>query len=140
MRISDWSSDVLPFCLTNSRGAFLAVMAMAAVWLWQRRGAVIAGILGAAGMAGMMMLPTRMQELDAGESPAYGRIESWYDGIQMFLANPVFGVGVGNFTDHTWLTAHNSDRKRKVGKACVRTCTSWWSPCNSKKKNKKKQD
>ncbi|HEY9541504.1 MAG TPA: O-antigen ligase family protein [Luteimonas sp.] len=94
--------------LTNSRGAFLAVMAMAAVWLWQRRGAVIAGILGAAGMAGMMMLPTRMQELDAGESSAYGRIESWYDGIQMFLANPVFGVGVGNFTDHTWLTAHNS--------------------------------
>src|SRR3546814_16694190 len=55
-----------------------------------------------------MMLPTRMQELDAGESSAYGRIESWYDGIQMFLANPVFGVGVGNFTDHTWLTAHNS--------------------------------
>src|SRR3546814_19551279 len=59
-------------------------------------------------MAGMMMLPTRMQELDAGESSAYGRIESWYDGIQMFLANPVFGVGVGNFTDHTRLTAHNS--------------------------------
>src|SRR3546814_2891368 len=25
----------------------------------------------------------------------------------MFLANPVFGVGVGNFTDHTRLTAHN---------------------------------
>src|SRR3546814_2444788 len=94
--------------LTNSRGAFLAVMAMAAVWLWQRRGAVIAGILGAAGMAGMMMLPTRMQELDAGESSAYGRIESWYDGTQMFLAKPEFGVGVGNFTAHTWLTAHNS--------------------------------
>src|SRR3546814_18467251 len=81
---------------------------MAAVGVWQGRGAVIAGILGAAGMDGMMMLPTRLQELDAGESSAYGRIESWYDGIQMFLANPVFGVGVGNFTYHTWLTAHNS--------------------------------
>lgn len=94
--------------LTDSRGAFLAVMAMAAVWLWLRRGALIAGTLAVAGMAVLMMLPTRMQELDAGESSAYGRIETWYDGIQMFIGSPVFGVGVGNFTDHTWLTAHNS--------------------------------
>ncbi len=94
--------------LTDSRGAFLAVMAMAGIWLWLRRGLLVAGTLGAAGMAVLMMLPTRMQELDAGESSAYGRIETWYDGIQMFIANPVFGVGVGNFTEHTWLTAHNS--------------------------------
>src|SRR3546814_3312166 len=26
----------------------------------------------------------------------------------MFVANPVLGVGVGNFTEHTFLTAHNS--------------------------------
>ncbi|GGK09067.1 O-antigen ligase family protein [Luteimonas terricola] len=94
--------------LTDSRGGFLAVMAMAGIWLWLRRGLIVAGTLGAAGMAGLMMLPTRMQELDAGESSAYGRIETWYDGIQMFIANPVFGVGVGNFTSHTLLTAHNS--------------------------------
>lgn len=94
--------------LTDSRGSFLAVMAMAGVWLWLRRGLLVAGTLGAAGMAVLMALPTRMQELDAGESSAYGRIETWYDGIQMFLANPVFGVGVGNFTEHTFLTAHNS--------------------------------
>lgn len=94
--------------LTDSRGAFLAVMAMGGVWLWLRRGLLVAGTLGAIGMAGLMMLPTRMQELDAGESSAYGRIESWYDGIQMFTANPLLGVGVGNFTEHTALTAHNS--------------------------------
>src|SRR5690606_20050101 len=94
--------------LTDSRGSFLAVMAMAGIWLWLRRGLLVAGTVGAAGMAVLMALPTRMQELDAGESSAYGRIETWYDGIQMFLANPVFGVGVGNFTEHTFLTAHNS--------------------------------
>ena len=94
--------------LTDSRGAFLAVMAMAGVWVWLKRGLLVAGVLGTAGMAVLMMLPTRMQELDAGESSAYGRIETWYDGIQMFIEHPLFGVGVGNFTEHTWLTAHNS--------------------------------
>lgn len=94
--------------LTDSRGSFLAVMAMAGMWLWLRRGLLVAGTLGAAGMAVLMAMPTRMQELDAGEESAYGRIETWYDGIQMFLSNPVFGVGVGNFTEHTFLTAHNS--------------------------------
>lgn len=94
--------------LTDSRGAFLAVMAMAGVWLWLRRGLLVAGVMGVAGMSVLMMLPTRMQELDAGESSAYGRIEAWYDGIQMFIGNPLFGVGVGNFTTHTLLTAHNS--------------------------------
>lgn len=94
--------------LTDSRGAFLAVMTMGGVWLWLRRGLLVAGTLGALGMTGLMMLPTRMQELDAGESSAYGRIETWYDGVQMFIANPVLGVGLGNFTDHTVLTAHNS--------------------------------
>ena len=94
--------------LTDSRGSFLAVMAMGGVWLWLRRGLLVAGTLGTLGMAGLMMLPTRMQELDAGESSAYGRIETWYDGIQMFIAHPVLGVGLGNFTSHTVLTAHNS--------------------------------
>ncbi len=94
--------------LTDSRGAFLAVMAMGGVWIWLKRGVLVAGILGTAGMAVLMMLPTRMQELDAGESSAYGRIETWYDGIQMFIEHPLFGVGVGNFTEHSWLTAHNS--------------------------------
>ena len=110
-RLFWWAVAITLVCgiyLTDSRGAFLAVMAMGGVWLWLRRGPIIAGTLGTVGMAGMMMLPTRMQELDAGESSAYGRIETWYDGIQMFISNPVFGVGVGNFTDHTFLTAHNS--------------------------------
>lgn len=94
--------------LTDSRGAFLAVMAMLGVWVWRRRGMVVASLLGVAGLAVLMMLPTRMQELDASEASAYGRIDAWYEGTQMFVSNPIFGVGVGNFTEHNFLTAHNS--------------------------------
>src|SRR3546814_11896974 len=79
--------------LTNTRGAFLAVMAMAAVWLWQRRGAVIAGILGPAGLAGMMMLPTRLPAPAAGASSANRPTERPYDGLPLFLAPPGSRVG-----------------------------------------------
>jgi len=94
--------------LTNSRGAMLAVAALLGVWLWRRRGIVIAAIAGGAGLAGMMMLSARLQELDAGEESAAGRIDAWYSGIQMFLHQPLFGVGAGQFTEHNPLTAHNS--------------------------------
>jgi hypothetical protein len=94
--------------LTDSRGAMLAVAAILGVWLWLRRGLVIAAVIGGAGLAAMMMLPSRLQELDAGEESAAGRIDAWYEGIQMFMSQPVFGVGAGNFTEHNYLTAHNS--------------------------------
>lgn len=94
--------------LTDSRGAMLAVAAVLGVWLWLRRGLVIAAIVGGAGLAVMMMLPTRLQELDASEDSAAGRIDAWYVGIHLFESQPLFGVGAGNFTEHNYLTAHNS--------------------------------
>ncbi|HKE49011.1 MAG TPA: O-antigen ligase family protein [Rhodanobacteraceae bacterium] len=94
--------------LTNSRGALLAVGALLGAWLWQKRGLVTAVVIGGAGLAGMMMLPSRLQELDASESSAAGRVDAWYEGIQMFVSQPLFGVGAGNFTEHNYLTAHNS--------------------------------
>jgi O-antigen ligase len=42
------------------------------------------------------------------DSSANGRLEAWYAGIQMLMANPVFGVGKGRFFDHHGLVAHNS--------------------------------
>lgn len=94
--------------LTNSRGALLAVGAILGVWLWLKRGIVTAVLIGGAGLAGMMMLPSRLSELDASESSAAGRVDAWYEGIQMFISQPLFGVGAGNFTEHNYLTAHNS--------------------------------
>jgi O-antigen ligase len=49
-----------------------------------------------------------MQELDAGEESAHGRVEAWYEGMHMFFDHPLFGVGRGNFTEYNDLTAHNS--------------------------------
>jgi len=46
--------------------------------------------------------------IDADESSADGRIEAWYEGIQMFKYRPIFGIGKGQFVDFHGLTAHNS--------------------------------
>ncbi|GLQ46118.1 hypothetical protein GCM10007862_11690 [Dyella lipolytica] len=94
--------------LTNSRGAMLAVVAIGAVYLWRRRGLVTALVLSGVGLVGMMMMPSRLQQLDVSESSAFGRVDAWYEGLHMFLAKPLFGVGAGNFTDYNELTAHNS--------------------------------
>lgn len=94
--------------LTNSRGAMLALAVLATVWLWQRRGVVVAGVFGIVGLSLMALLPSRLQQLDAEETSAAGRIDAWYAGWEMFTTQPLFGVGVGNFTDYNWLTAHNS--------------------------------
>lgn len=94
--------------LTNSRGAMLAVAAMLGVWLWLRRGIVTAVVVAGGGLALMQMLPSRLQELDASEESAAGRVDAWYQGLQMFQSKPVFGVGAHNFTEFNYLTAHNS--------------------------------
>ena len=95
--------------LTKSRGTQLAVLLMGAVWLWQKRGLLTAGSLGFVGLVGLMLMPsTRMNDLDPDEESAFGRVDAWYEGLDMFKTHPLFGVGFGNFTDYNRLTAHNS--------------------------------
>lgn len=94
--------------LTNSRGALLAVLVVVGIYVWHRRGLVTAATLGAIGLTCMKLLSSRMQELDAGEESANGRVDAWYTGLDLFKEHPVFGVGAGNFTDYNALTAHNS--------------------------------
>ena len=94
--------------LTNSRGALLGVLVVGGIYIWHKRGLVTAGILGVAGLTVLKLVSMRMQQLDADESSAYGRVDAWYEGMQMFFSHPLLGVGVGNFTDYNDLTAHNS--------------------------------
>ncbi len=94
--------------LTNSRGTLLALVAMLGVYVWRTRGMFLAGLLGVGALSGLMMLPSRMQEMDVSEESAMGRVESWYEGIQMFTGSPLFGIGAGGYSDLHELTAHNS--------------------------------
>jgi putative inorganic carbon (HCO3(-)) transporter len=94
--------------LTQSRGALLSVVAMGGTYVLLRRGWFAAGALGAVALAGLLMMPSRGSQIDAGEESAAGRVEAWYEGLHMFQANPLFGVGTGRFTEYHYLTAHNS--------------------------------
>ena len=94
--------------LTDSRGTLLAMVAILGVFIWQKRGPVAAGILGVGAMGVLMALPSRMQDMNVSEASAAGRVDSWYEGLQMFISNPLFGVGAGNYTEINPLTAHNS--------------------------------
>src|SRR5262249_8548888 len=42
------------------------------------------------------------------ESSSIERLECWYEGMSMWLGNPLLGVGVGPVTADPFLTAHNS--------------------------------
>ncbi len=94
--------------LTNSRGALIAVITMAGVYVWLTRGTLLALALAGMSFVGLRLMPTRMGDIDVQESSASGRVDAWYEGIQMFIGHPFFGVGTNRFTEHHYLTAHNS--------------------------------
>lgn len=94
--------------LTDSRGALLAIAAVMGVWLWRKYGVMAAALLGGAGLAGLLLLPSRLNDLSPDEESASGRVDAWYEGFQMFFSHPMLGVGADNFTDYNNLTAHNS--------------------------------
>lgn len=95
--------------LTNSRGGMLACAASIASFFIIRyrskRSAIIAIILA---VVLLVLGPSRMGGFSNEDASANGRIESWYQGYQMFKEHPIFGVSMGTYTDYNDLTAHNS--------------------------------
>ena len=93
--------------LTHSRGALLALVAVAVVAARRRIGTlpafVTAGVLFVAAMA-MHFTGGRAISAESGED----RTALWSEGLQMLKSHPLFGVGFGNFADTAGLTAHNS--------------------------------
>lgn len=92
--------------LTGSRGTMLGVGALAGVYF----------LVTYAGprlfIAAMVLAPiaaTVVASLQSNiDASANGRLEAWYHGILMMLANPVFGIGKGRFQEEHGLVAHNS--------------------------------
>ena len=94
--------------LTNSRGAVLGLAALGLLYFHKRYGTFKALLLALALSPIAILAPSRVAEISAEEESAAGRVEAWYAGIDMLRANPVLGVGTGNFVEHHNLTAHNS--------------------------------
>jgi O-antigen ligase len=91
-----------------SRGGFLGLLAVGAYSFWRsRRKTVVAVALLASALVAAMVAPPRyldematiLDEVGGTVPDGTGlqRQYSWRVGMRMFLANPVFGVGQGNF-------------------------------------------
>jgi hypothetical protein len=93
--------------LANSRGALLGFFAMVFVFSLLHFGRK-AFLLPLLAIPIILAAPGRLSEMSSEEESAAGRVDAWYQGFQMLMSHPFLGVGKGMFTDHHWLTAHNS--------------------------------
>lgn len=91
--------------LTKSRGGLICAMFVPGVYalrryrLWALVPAVVLGAIA--------LVATSRGGSNADISTAL-RYEAWSTGLQLFQQHPLFGVGARLFTDHHFLTAHNS--------------------------------
>jgi O-antigen ligase len=91
--------------LTKSRGGLIASMLVPGVYLLRRYG--LKAVIPAAVVAiPVLMLGGRSDA--AAEISTQNRYEAWAAGLDMFKHSPIYGVGARMFSDHHWLTAHNS--------------------------------
>lgn len=94
--------------LTNSRGALVSLVAMAGVFSylnWGKAKTIMTAVLLSPGLLFVFM---KFRSIDVDEESAAGRVDSWYEGMQLFLWRPMLGIGQGNYLDYNYITAHNS--------------------------------
>jgi putative inorganic carbon (hco3(-)) transporter len=95
--------------LTQSRGAFIGLLLMMAVYIRYNYSWIFTIFMCALGGGlSFIFAEGRFKEIDIEEESASNRVEAWYEGLQMFKSKPLLGVGPGNFTDNHPITAHNS--------------------------------
>jgi hypothetical protein len=92
--------------LTKSRGGQLVFCGVFGAYFIKKYG-VKRGVIVAATMAIPLLLQGGRSGDEADESEEE-RLQAAAAGIKMFLAYPITGVGLGQFTEHHHLTAHNA--------------------------------
>jgi len=91
--------------LTASRGGQLVFLAVLAAYFVNRVG--LKGLL----FGGALALPLLLLGGRGGEdaqSSTMERIDCWAEAISMWRLHPLSGVGLGQFTEYHYMTAHNS--------------------------------
>lgn len=94
--------------LTNSRGTLLAAMSIFGLWFLRTYGLKRCIQLSVIGIPALLVVMSKFRTISADDESAEGRLDAWYEGYQMLMGSPLFGVGVNGFLDHHYLTAHNS--------------------------------
>jgi O-antigen ligase len=100
---------LLALYYTNSRGAVLGVAA-AMVCISFLRFRTVAATIAAAALLGVIVVaaPSRGTDIDAGESSAQSRVQSWAEGWSMLKSHPLTGVGYDQYLEYHYKVAHNS--------------------------------
>jgi len=93
---------------TNSRGTLLGVLSLGGLYFIFRYGKTKALLLFVVFIPIVFVIMNQFRAIDSEEESAGQRIESWYTAVVLFKSKPFFGIMKGNFTEHHYLTAHNS--------------------------------
>ena len=102
--------SVMGLCIyfTKSRGGQLVFLSVLAVYYVRRFGLLRGSLTGVVLALPILFLGGRGGAESSAGSSTLERLECWWVGLQLFRSSPVFGVGYGRFTEHHYLTAHNS--------------------------------
>ncbi len=91
--------------LTQSRGGLVTAMLVPGVYAVRRWG--IGSLVPIAAIAiPILLLSSRSDE--SADMSTQLRYEAWGAGLEMFHESPIFGVGLRQFAEHHFITAHNS--------------------------------
>jgi O-antigen ligase len=91
--------------LTGSRGGqivFLAVLGAYGLKRFGAKGLVLGAVLGAP----LLLLGGRNGA--EASSSTLQRLDCWAAALSIWRSHPILGVGLGQFTEHNYMTAHNS--------------------------------